>query len=69
MAVLLLTLSACATPPRFLAALYDNADQCQTTNRGAGYQQPSYCGAGSGTRYVTRDYRTGNYQTVTQVQR
>ena len=63
-----LALTGCATPPRFLAAMYDNNDPCQSKGQ-VNYQYPSFCGAGSGTRYVTRDYRSGNYLTVTKAQK
>ena len=55
LAVLVLTLSGCATPPQWLANHYDRNDPCQTgqfteaerlrLNRPVGYQQPSWCGA------------------------
>lgn len=69
LAIILATilLTGCATPPRFLAAMYDNNDPCQVQNNGGNY--PSFCGASSGTRYVTRDYRSGNYLTVTKAQK
>lgn len=68
MALLVLSTTACATPPRFLAEMYDNNDPCQSKGQ-ANYQYPSFCGASNGTRYVTRDWRTGNYLTVTKVQK
>lgn len=66
--ILALALTGCAQPPKFLAAMYDNNDPCQQTHLIKTGQYPSFCGAGSGTRYVTRDYRTGNYLTVTKAQ-
>ena len=60
-------LTACATPPQFLANMYDSNDRCQNYYKRADYQQPSYCGAGSGSKYVTRDYTTGRYLTTTKV--
>ena len=65
----ILTLTGCASPPRFLAAMYDNNDPCQQTHLIATGQYPSFCGAGSGTRYVTRDYTTGRILTVTKAQK
>lgn len=65
--LLTLVLTGCATPPRFLAEMYDNNDPCQSRGQ-PNYQYPSYCGAASGKSYVTRDYRTGNYLTVTKAQ-
>lgn len=64
-----LSLTACSTPPRLLAAMYDSNDPCQNYYKDPNYQMPSFCGAGSGTRYVTRDYRSGNYLTVTKAQK
>lgn len=57
-----LGLTACATPPRFLAELYDSNDKCQRQVK------PDWCGS-SGPTYVTRDYRTGNYLTTTKAQK
>ena len=58
---LTLVLTGCGTygEPLFLAKLYDNADRCQ--------RDPylSWCGAGSGTVYTTRDYRTNRVLTQT----
>ena len=65
---LTLLLTACATPPRFLAAMYDNNDPCQQTHLIKTGQYPSFCGAGSGTRYITRDYQTGRALTTTKAQ-
>lgn len=65
----IITLTGCASPPRFLAAMYDNNDPCQQTQLITTGQYPSFCGAGSGTRYVTRDYRTGAYLTTTKAQK
>jgi hypothetical protein len=67
--VLALTLTGCASPPRFLAAMYDNNDPCQRVELIKTGQYPSFCGRGSGTSYVTRDYKTGNYLTVTKAQK
>jgi hypothetical protein len=49
-------LTGCATPPRFLAEMYDSNDPCQLRNNQGNY--PSYCGAGRGKALVTRDYYT-----------
>lgn len=67
--VIVLNLTACATPPRFLAQMYDNNDPCQQTHLIKTGQYPNWCGSGSGTRYVTRDYTTGRYLTTTKAQR
>jgi len=63
-----LLLSACATPPSFLANYFDRGDPCQTRLKEPGYQIPSACGGSGrvGPTYVTRDYRTGNYIATTQ---
>lgn len=48
-------LTGCATPPQFLAEMYDRNDPCQTRaelGRPAGYQRPDWCGAASGRRYI-----------------
>lgn len=63
MVLIAVTLTGCSTPPRFLAAMYDNNDPCQRA------VMPSWCGAGSGTTAITRDYRTGRYLTTTKVQK
>lgn len=63
-----LTLTACAQPPKFLAAMYNNNDPCQRVELIKTGQYPSFCGASSGKTYVTRDYRTGNYLTTTKAQ-
>lgn len=60
---LAVALTGCATPPRFLAAMYNNNDPCQRQ------VMPDWCGAGSGTTLTTRDWRTGNYLTTTTVRR
>ena len=65
----ILALTGCASPPRFLAAMYDNNDPCQQTHLIKTGEYPSFCGAGSGTRYVTRDYQTGRILTVTKAQK
>jgi starvation-inducible outer membrane lipoprotein len=62
-AVVVLLLSGCATPPQFLANMYDRADQCQhkaDPTKPLGLQTPSWCGAGGSTGTV-RDYYTGRY--------
>lgn len=65
----ILTLTGCAKPPGFLAAMYDNNDPCQRTELLKTGEYPSWCGAGSGTRYVTRDWTTGRYLTTTKAQK
>jgi starvation-inducible outer membrane lipoprotein len=64
-----LLLTACATPPAWLANMYDRNDPCQQVELIKTGQYPSYCGASSGTKYVTRAYSTGNYLTVTKAQK
>lgn len=50
------TLSGCATAPQWLASYYDQQDPCQVKHRPAGYERPSWCGAGnSRTKLVVRD--------------
>lgn len=62
-------LNGCATAPSFLAAMYDRNDPCQQTHLIKTGQYPSFCGAGNGTRYVTRDYQTGRVLTTTKAQK
>lgn len=64
--ILVLLLTGCATPPRWLANMYDSNDPCQNYYRQANYQYPSWCGAGSGKSYVTRDYNTNRPLAVTR---
>jgi hypothetical protein len=55
--LVLLNLTACAAPPRWLSSMYDQNDPCQSRaelNRPQGYQIPSWCGAGGRTAYVIR---------------
>lgn len=66
---LVLLLTGCAQPPKLLAYLYDSNDPCQRTELIKTGQYPSWCGGGSGTKYVTRDYHTGNYLTTTKAQK
>lgn len=53
-----LALTGCATPPQWLAAVYDNNDMCQfqnvpgRTNNEKVLNQPSYCGAGAKRQYI-----------------
>jgi starvation-inducible outer membrane lipoprotein len=70
------SLTACATPPSWLANHYDRADICSTRElaqdgtrlKPQGYQQPNAC-AGSGTRLVTREYSTNRPLTTTRIER
>lgn len=71
------SLTACATPPAWLANYYDRADPCQTQEfsringarlKPANYQPPSYC-AGGAPRLVTRDYYTGQPLTSARIER
>jgi len=66
--VLAVLLTGCATPPAFLANMYDSNDPCQNYYRVKDFKQPSWCGGGSGKRYVTRDYTTGRPLTTTRAQ-
>ena len=55
--LVLLNLTACATPPQWLAHMYNVNDPCQNRpelNRPQGYQIPNWCGAGGKTLYVIR---------------
>jgi hypothetical protein len=65
---LLLLLTGCANSPYSLAKLYDSNDPCQRTELIKTGQYPSFCGGGS-TKYITADYRTGKYLTVTKAQK
>lgn len=51
-----LTLTACATPPRWVSAMYNNQDACQVKN------PPSYCGSGSSNRATI--YTTPHQQPI-----
>lgn len=66
---LVAVLTGCAQPPKFLAAIYNNNDVCQRTDLIKTGQYPSWCGGGTTKAYVTRDYRTGNYLTITKEQK
>jgi hypothetical protein len=63
---LTVNLLGCATPPRFLANMYDNNDTCQQTHLIQTGQYPSWCGASNSKTYITRDYQTGRYLTITK---
>lgn len=52
-------LAGCATPPRWVSAMYDNQDACQHKN--AQGQYPSYCGAGRSQMAI---YSTPNQQPI-----
>jgi starvation-inducible outer membrane lipoprotein len=47
-----LTLSACATPPQWLANHYNRQDPCQNYHNRADYQMPNWCGASSGRTLI-----------------
>ena len=52
----LVALSGCATPPQWLARVYDTNDPCQSRpelGRPVGYQIPNWCGAGAGSLTIT----------------
>ena len=74
--VLATSLTACASPPNWLANHYDRADICSTREfaqdgarlKPMGYQQPSAC-ASSATRIVTRDYYSNRPLTVTRIEK
>ena len=63
MAVSILSLTGCATPPQWLANHFDRGDICQTREfaangarlKPAGYQQPNGCGSTRVTTAVIRD--------------
>jgi len=67
-ALLAVSMTGCGTygEPLWLARIADANDPCQTQNRSAAYQRPSFCGASAGPRYYTRDYRTGRIIYVTR---
>jgi uncharacterized protein YceK len=67
--LMVVLLSGCATPPRFLAAMYDSNDPCQNYYNRADYKLPNFCGSGSGTRYVTRDFQSGRALTITKAEK
>lgn len=53
-----LLLTACASPPAFLANAYDRNDPCQARKelgRPDGYQRPSFCGASGNSLATVRD--------------
>lgn len=47
-----LTLSACATPPQWLANHYNASDPCQNYRQRANWQPPNWCGASAGRTYI-----------------
>ena len=47
-----LTLSACATPPQWLANHYNANDPCQNYRQRANWNPPEWCGASSGRTYI-----------------
>ena len=57
--ILAVLTTACATPPRWVSAMYDNQDTCQHKN--AQGQYPSYCGAGRSQMTI---YSTPNQQPI-----
>jgi len=58
--LMFLLLTGCATPPGWLAAMYDNNDPCQTRMREPGYKMPSFCGKGrTAGRVIVYDYYSG----------
>ena len=78
MALLVLSTTACATPPQWLANAYDRSDICQDREfaqdgsrlKPSGYKIPDWCsGAGTGPVYVTRAYGSNRPLTKTQVER
>ena len=59
--ILFLTLTGCATPPRWLSTMYDNNDPCQARFREEGYKRPSFCGKGkTPSKVIIVDYYTNN---------
>lgn len=64
--LMILVLTGCATPPRFLANMYDSNDPCQNYYNKANYQYPNWCGANNGKTYMTRDYYTNRTLTTTR---
>lgn len=68
LALIVVNLTACAAPVNFLASIYDGADTCQRTDLLDKGKYPSYCGAGSGKTYITRDYLTNKPIATTRAQ-
>lgn len=64
-ATLVLSLTACATPPRFLAAYGNSQDKCQSYGKGANYQQPDWCYKGNSTTVVVDRRAPGTYSVYT----
>lgn len=62
---LVVVLQGCATPPQWLANMYDSNDPCQNYYKVPNYQYPSFCGAGQRPAYITRDYYTNRPLTTT----
>lgn len=60
--VFTLALTGCATPPQWLATMYDSNDPCQLQNNKGVY--PSHCGSRGGV--VTRDYHTNRPVYITK---
>lgn len=65
----LLLVTGCATPPQFLANMYDSNDPCQRTELIKEGKYPQWCGGGSGKRYVTRDFQSGRAILTTKAEK
>ena len=65
---LIILLAGCATPPRWLANMYDSNDPCQNYYKVSNYQYPNWCGASSGQKYITRDYYSNRPLTIIKAQ-
>lgn len=72
--LLTLILTGCGTygEPLIISKVFYSYDPCLTTNYVGNTpderakQVPNFCGAGSGTKYYTRDYRTNAIVATTQ---
>lgn len=63
--LLMLSLTACATPPRFLAAMGNSQDQCQSYGKGDNYKRPDWCWKGNSTAVVIDRRAPGTYSVYT----
>ena len=56
-----LLMTACATPPQFIANFMDSRDKCQTNSRDPGEPLPRWCGAATGHRITVQATGPGTY--------
>ena len=64
-ALVALSLTACATPPRFLANAMNAQDQCQSYGKGPNYKRPDWCWRGNSTAVVVNRVGPNAYSVYT----